>query len=108
MSGTVVYACNDGYFSSSDLRWTYGTYVVIDHGNGYRTYYAHLKSKTVSAGDKVVQGQVIGYSGNTGRVSPAPTASNPYAGTHLHFEIRKYSQGSYVKVDPKKYLPRLN
>ncbi len=108
MSGTVVYAYNDGYFSSSDLRWTYGTYVVIDHGNGYRTYYAHLKSRTVSVGDKVVQGQVIGYSGNTGRVSPAPTASNPYAGTHLHFEIRKYSQGSYVKVDPKKYLPQLN
>lgn len=108
MSGTVVYAYNNGYFSSSDLRWTYGTYVVIDHGNGYRTYYAHLKSKTVSVGDTVSQGDVIGYSGNTGRVTPMPTASNPYAGTHLHFEIRKYSAGSYVKVDPKKYLPQLN
>lgn len=108
MSGTVVYAYDDGYFSSSDLRWTYGTYVVIDHGNGYRTYYAHLKSKTVSVGDKVTQGQVIGYSGNTGRVSPAPTASDIYAGTHLHFEIRKYSQGAYVKVNPKEYLPQLN
>lgn len=108
MSGTVLYAYNEGYFSSSDLRWTYGTYVVIDHGNGYLTYYAHLSSRTVSAGDTVSQGEVIGYSGNTGRVSPAPTAANKYAGTHLHFEIRKYSSGSYVKVDPKNYLPRWN
>lgn len=108
MSGTVIYAYTDGYFSSSDLRWTYGTYVVIDHGNGYQSYYAHLLSRTVSAGDTVKQGDVIGYSGNTGRVSPMPTSSNPYAGTHLHFEIRKYISGSYVKVDPKDYLPRWN
>lgn len=105
MSGTVIYAYNDGYFSKSDLRWTYGTYVVIDHGNGYLTYYAHLKSKTVSVGDKVSQGDIIGYSGNTGRVSPSPTKSDPYAGTHLHFEIRKYISGSYVRVDPRDYLP---
>lgn len=105
MSGTVICAYNDGYFSKSDLRWTYGTYVVIDHGNGYLTYYAHLKSKTVSVGDKVSQGDIIGYSGNTGRVSPSPTKSDPYAGTHLHFEIRKYILGSYVRVDPRDYLP---
>lgn len=108
MSGTVIYAYNNGYLSSSDLRWTYGTFVVIDHGNGYLTYYAHLSSRTVSVGDKVTQGQTIGYSGNTGRVSPAPTASNKYAGTHLHFEIRKYIQGAYVKVNPKNYLPWWN
>lgn len=108
MSGTVICAYNDGYFSKSDLRWTYGTYVVIDHGNGYRTYYAHLKSKTVSVGDRVSQGDIIGYSGNTGRVSPSPTKSDPYAGTHLHFEIRKYISGSYVRVNPKNYLPYRN
>lgn len=108
MSGTVIYAYNDGYFSKSDLRWTYGTYVVIDHGNGYLTYYAHLKSKTVSVGDRVSQGDIIGYSGNTGRVSPSPTKSDPYAGTHLHFEIRKYISGSYVRVNPKNYLPYWN
>lgn len=108
MSGTVIYAYNDGYFSKSDLRWTYGTYVVIDHGNGYLTYYAHLKSKTVSVGDRVSQGNIIGYSGNTGRVSPSPTTSNPYAGTHLHFEIRKYISGSYVRVNPRDYLPYTN
>lgn len=105
MSGEVIYAYNDGYFSSSDLRWTYGTYVVIDHGNGFLTYYAHLSSRTVSVGDRVVQGETVGYSGNSGRVSPSPTASDPYAGTHLHFEIRKCVSGSYVKVDPKNYLP---
>lgn len=108
MSGTVIYAYNDGYFSKSDLRWTYGTYVVIDHGNGYLTYYAHLKSKTVSVGDRVSQGDIIGYSGNTGRVSPSPTKSDPYAGTHLHFEIRKYISGSYVRVNPRDYLPYRN
>lgn len=108
MSGTVIYAYNDGYFSKSDLRWTYGTYVVIDHGNGYLTYYAHLKSKTVSVGDRVSQGDIIGYSGNTGRVSPSPTTSDPYAGTHLHFEIRKYISGSYVRVNPRDYLPYWN
>jgi murein DD-endopeptidase MepM/ murein hydrolase activator NlpD len=108
MSGTVICAYNDGYFSKSDLRWTYGTYVVIDHGNGYLTYYAHLKSKTVSVGDRVSQGDIIGYSGNTGRVSPSPTTSNPYAGTHLHFEIRKYISGSYVRVNPRDYLPYPN
>ena len=108
MSGTVIYAYNDGYFSKSDLRWTYGTYVVIDHGNGYLTYYAHLKSKTVSVGDRVSQGDIIGYSGNSGRVSPSPTTSNPYAGTHLHFEIRKYISGSYVRVNPRDYLPYPN
>ena len=108
MSGTVICAYNDGYFSKSDLRRTYGTYVVIEHEGGYRTYYAHLKSKTVSVGDRVSQGDIIGYSGNTGRVSPSPTKSDPYAGTHLHFEIRKYISGSYVRVNPKNYLPYRN
>lgn len=108
MSGTVIYAYNDGYFSKSDLRRTYGTYVVIEHEGGYLTYYAHLKSKTVSVGDRVSQGDIIGYSGNTGRVSPSPTKSDPYAGTHLHFEIRKYISGSYVRVNPKNYLPYRN
>ena len=106
MSGTVIYAYNDGYYSKSNVLWTYGTFVVIEHENGTRTYYAHLSGKTVSAGDTVRQGQVIGYSGNTGRVSPAPTASNRYAGTHLHFEVRVYSRGTYIKVDPRGYLPR--
>ena len=108
MSGTVIYAYNDGDLPTSDLRWTYGTYVVIEHENGTCSYYAHLNSRTVSVGDKVSKGDIIGYSGNTGRVSPAPTPSNPLAGTHLHFEIRVWNGSTYVKADPKNYLPRWN
>lgn len=108
MSGTVVYAYDEGDIPTSDLRWTYGTYVVVEHENGMRTYYAHLSSRTVSVGDTVEKGEIVGYSGNTGRVSPAPTPSNPLAGTHLHFEIRVWNGSTYVKADPKDYLPRWN
>ena len=110
MSGRVVMAYNEGYFNSAtdtSMLWTYGTFVVIEHENGMRTYYAHLKTKFVSVGDTVSQGQVIGESGNTGRVNPAPTAANPLAGTHLHFEIRVYNgkTGKYTRVNPLAYLP---
>lgn len=108
MSGTVVYAYDEGDLPTSDLRWTYGTYVVVEHENGTRSYYAHLKSRTVSVGDYVSKGEIVGYSGNTGRVSPVPTPDNPLAGTHLHFEIRVWNGSTYVKADPKDYLPRWN
>ena len=105
--GKVVYAYNDGVLPESDLRWTYGTFVVIESFDGvYRTYYAHMSKKAVNVGDTVSQGDVVGYSGNTGRVSS--TSSGPYAGTHLHFEVRVYENGSYVKKDPKLYLPWWN
>jgi murein DD-endopeptidase MepM/ murein hydrolase activator NlpD len=107
-SGTVISAYNEGYFSTDNILWTYGTYVVIEHDDGMRSYYAHLKSKTVSVGQRVSGGQVIGYSGNTGRVNPAPTPGDPLAGTHLHFEIRVKQGGAYVTVDPRKYLPYWN
>lgn len=70
----------------------YGNYVVIDHGNGYRTLYGHLlnNSMVVKAGDKVSQGQKLGNMGSTGRST----------GTHLHFEI--ITSGG--KVDPLKML----
>jgi len=107
-SGKVIAAYDDGYFSKDNILWTYGTYVVIEHEDGMRSYYAHLKSRTVSVGDTVSGGQIIGYSGNTGRTNPAPTASNPYAGTHLHFEIRVKKGDVYVTTDPRAYLPYWN
>ncbi len=105
MDGTVIEAYDAGYFGKNNILWTYGTYVVIQHENGFRTYYAHLSRRTVKKGDKVKKGQAIGASGNTGRLNT--TATGPYAGTHLHFEIRKYNPktGAYNTVDPKPYLP---
>ena len=106
--GKVITAYDEGYFSKDNILWTYGTYVVIEHEDGMRSYYAHLKSRTVSVGDTVTGGQIIGYSGNTGRTNPEPTAAKPYAGTHLHFEIRVKKNGVYVTTDPKAYLPYWN
>ncbi|MCQ2435835.1 MAG: M23 family metallopeptidase [Clostridia bacterium] len=104
--GVVTTAYNDGDLpknNASDLRWTYGTYVVVTHSGGYQTYYAHLSRRAVNVGDTVVAGQVIGYSGNTGRVSSTQTGK--YAGTHLHFEIRVMQDGQYIRTDPSAYLP---
>lgn len=69
-TGTVTYA--------GCLRYGYGCHVVIDHGNGYQSLYAHLQRYDVSAGQVVSQGQQLGLMGSTGRST----------GTHLHFEIR--------------------
>lgn len=70
----------------------YGNFVVVDHGNGYKTLYAHMLngSMTVQAGQKVKQGQKLGRMGNTGRST----------GTHLHFEV----QGPNGNVDPLSVL----
>lgn len=104
-SGTVIAAYDEGDFGKDNILWTYGTYVVIEHEGGVRSYYAHLSDRTVSVGDKVEKGEVIGYSGNTGRVNPMPSASNPLAGTHLHFEIRVWNGYGYSTRDPRNYLP---
>lgn len=75
-AGTVVIATKGG---KGNKMSGYGNVIVIDHGNGETTLYAHLSSFKVSAGQKVNQGQVIGNVGNTGNVSGR-------TGMHLHYE----------------------
>ncbi len=77
--GTPVMAAASGRVVIISGGWSggYGNQVVIDHGGGRATRYAHLSKFNVSAGDTVSKGQIIGYSGNTGRST----------GPHLHFEL---------------------
>lgn len=76
-TGTKVYAAKAGTVITSAKSTAYGNYIVINHGGGEATLYAHLNKRQVAVGDKVKAGQQIGLSGNTG-YSTAP---------HLHFEI---------------------
>lgn len=77
-TGTPVYASAAGTVVKAGWYGGYGYLVVIDHGNGYQTYYAHNSSLCVSAGQSVSKGQNISYSGSTGNST----------GPHLHFEVR--------------------
>jgi murein DD-endopeptidase MepM/ murein hydrolase activator NlpD len=83
-AGTVVYAgWND---------WGYGNLVVLDHGNGWETRYAHLSQINVGCGQNVGQGDVIALMGSTGNSS----------GPHLHFEM---THETYGRVNPLNFLP---
>lgn len=85
--GTEVKAAKSGVvITSSYNAGGYGNYVVVSHGNGNTTLYAHLSSRKVSVGDTVKQGQVIGLVGSTGRST----------GNHLHYEVRVNN----VRIDP--------
>lgn len=75
--GTNVLAADGGIVVTSTYSSSYGYYIVIDHGNGMKTTYAHLSKLLVSVGQSVSRGQVIGLIGSTG-VSTGP---------HLHFEV---------------------
>ncbi len=91
-TGSAVYAADAGLVTFAG--WSslgYGNTVVIDHGNGYKTLYAHLSQVSQYCGAIVKAGQVIGLSGSTGNSS----------GPHLHFEVRV--PGGYL--DPLKVLP---
>ena len=77
--GTPILAAQSGVVTVSRYNASYGNYCIINHGNGYSTLYAHMNSlPTVSEGEMVSKGQVIGYVGTTGASS----------GNHLHFELR--------------------
>lgn len=78
--GTPIYATGDGYVSVSESGGRgYGNHVVLNHGYGYQTLYAHMSRMKVRRGQSVKRGEIIGYVGNTG-TSTAP---------HLHYEVRK-------------------
>ncbi|CAM3983035.1 M23 family metallopeptidase [Flavobacterium weaverense] len=79
-TGSPVYATGDGVIARADNSASgYGNHIVIRHGFGYETLYAHLSKYNAKAGQKVSRGDVIGYVGSTGR-SEAP---------HLHYEVHK-------------------
>lgn len=81
-SGTPIYAAAAGkvIISKADGGWNggYGSYVVISHGNGTQTLYAHMSKDVASVGESVSAGDLIGYVGKTGEAT----------GNHLHFEVR--------------------
>lgn len=87
-----IYAAGDGKVIEARRNGGYGNYIVISHGNGFKTVYAHLSSFNVKAGDWVNKGQKIAKMGNTGTST----------GTHLHFEI----QINDVPINPLNYLEK--
>ena len=90
--GAPIYAADSGVVMFAGWsNWGFGYMVVIDHGNGWQTLYAHLSQWNVSCGQSVYQGNLIGLSGSTGNST----------GPHLHFEINY--QGS--RPNPWNYLP---
>ncbi|WP_422448401.1 peptidoglycan DD-metalloendopeptidase family protein [Thermoanaerobacterium sp. DL9XJH110] len=88
--GAPVRAANSGVVTFTGSRGGYGKLVIVDHGGGFETYYAHLNSIDVSTGDRVEKGQKIGAVGTTGRTT----------GPHVHFEVRLNG----VPQNPINYL----
>lgn len=96
--GTPIYASDSGtVVAVVNMHYSWGNYVQIDHGNGYKTLYAHMSSFAVQLGDTVTQGQVIGYVGNTG---------NSY-GNHCHFEMT-YNDVLFSAYDVFPDMPTWN
>ena len=89
-SGSLVRAARAGKVTKTDWFGVYGLTVMIDHGNGVETLYAHNSKVLVKVGDLVAGGEGISLSGNTGNST----------GPHLHFEIRRNGK----TVDPEDYL----
>jgi len=92
-AGTPIYATASGKVIRSDYDSGYGKRITIDHGNGYRSLYAHLYNPLVQEGDTVEKGQIIALMGSTGLST----------GPHLHYEVQ-YQEG---KLNPANYLNRI-
>jgi murein DD-endopeptidase MepM/ murein hydrolase activator NlpD len=89
-TGTDIYATGDGVVESVlSSKRGYGNHIIINHGFGYKTIYAHLDRFNVRVGQRVQRGDVIGFVGNTG-MSLAP---------HVHYEVELNG----IKVDPANY-----
>ena len=90
-TGTPIYATGNGrVVPAPDGASGYGNHVVIDHGFGYKTLYAHMYKSKVRMGQVIKRGQLIGYVGNTGLSS----------GPHLHYEVIKNGN----KINPINYF----
>lgn len=88
--GTEIYATGDGVVELAKWNAGYGRCVVINHGFGYKTKYAHCKKLNCRKGQKIKKGEIIAFLGNTGQSS----------GPHLHYEVIKNN----VKVNPVNYF----
>ena len=92
-TGSLIRAARAGKVTKTGWLGVYGLTVMVDHGNGVQTLYAHNSKLLVKVGDQVVGGEGISLSGNTGNST----------GPHLHFEIRANGK----TVDPEDYLPKI-
>ena len=90
--GTPIKAADSGVVIYSDWYGGYGRCIIIDHGHGFSTLYAHLSRQSVKLGDRVNKGHSIGNVGSTGYST----------GPHLHFEVRRNGE----TTDPQLYLPK--
>lgn len=89
-AGTNIYAADDGVVTISRLSPSYGNYIIIDHGDGFQTLYAHCSLLIAAVGQEVKRGQCIALVGTTGNST----------GNHLHFEVRVDG----VRFDPAMFL----
>ena len=92
--GGSIVAADSGTVITATYSDGYGNYVIIDHGNGYQTLYAHMSGIAVGSGQSVSKGQTIGYLGATGRAT----------GTHCHFEV--FINGG--RTDPTQFFSGLS
>jgi murein DD-endopeptidase MepM/ murein hydrolase activator NlpD len=88
--GAPVHATADGIVISADQHTGYGRVVILDHGFGLTTWYAHLSAYSVVAGTRIKRGEVIGYAGISGRST----------GPHVHYEVRMNN----APVNPWRYM----
>lgn len=93
-TGTPIYSINDGVVVLADDRYYAGNTVVVDHGEGIYSLYAHLSKLSVKVGQHITQKEQLGLSGMTGRVT----------GPHLHFSIVYQSK----RIDPLDFIEKIN